>query len=285
MTKPCHLLIIDGYNKKSRDDLENAGMKLASVLYADMLKAYLPDATYDILLPSDEGTTLPDNEALAKYDGVLWTGCNLSINDLENASVRMQLDLARAAYEIGLPSFGSCWGLQIAVVAAGGEVRPNPNGKEMGIARKISLADEALNHPMFAGKPRFFEAFISHDDMVTKLPEGACALAGNSWTAIQAAAITHKKGTFWAVQYHPEYDLDGMACLIVAREQKLIELDFYKDHEDLTSHVNRMKALAAEPARKDLRWQLVIDDDVLDPSVRQCEFINWIKAVLLPSVG
>lgn len=285
MRTPCHVLIVDGYSAKSRADLEEAGMKLAWKLYAEMLTTHLPEATYDVLLPSDDGVTPPDATKLAAYDGILWTGCNLSINDTDNPSVRNQLELARNAYEIGVPSFGSCWGLQVAVVAAGGAVEPNPNGKEMGIARKIGLTEAAQSHPMFTAKPRFYEAFISHDDMVTRLPENVVALAGNGWTEIQAAAITHKKGTFWAVQYHPEYDLNEMACLIVARAEKLIELGFYRDPEDLQTHVARMKALAAQPDRKDLRWQLTIDDDVLDASVRQREFINWIDNVLMPNPG
>jgi GMP synthase (glutamine-hydrolysing) len=43
-----------------------------------------------------------------------------------------------------------------------------------------------------------------------------------------------------------------------------------------------MEALHAEPQRKDLRWQLVIDDDVLDPHIRTIEFRNWIQHLILP---
>jgi len=62
--------------------------------------------------------------------------------------VRGQLDLARAAFAARVPSFGSCWAAQIAVVAAGGIVRANPRGREMGIARKIALTPEGRGHPM-----------------------------------------------------------------------------------------------------------------------------------------
>ena len=285
MTDRLRFLIIDGYPEQSRDDLERAGMKLAWRLYAEMLLRHLPDAAYDVLLPSDPGVEAPAAAKLRAYAGILWTGCNLSINDVANPSVAGQIELARDAYEEGVPSFGSCWGVQVAAVAAGGEVKPNPKGREMGIARKIYVTPQGDRHPMLEGKPLVFEGFISHDDMVCQLPPGGVVLAGNDFTPVQALAVTHKRGTFWATQYHPEYDLHEMARLIVAREAKLVALGFFRDHDDLVALVDRMEALAEDPGRKDLRWQLSIDDDVLCEEIRQREFVNWITKLVLPAAG
>jgi GMP synthase (glutamine-hydrolysing) len=285
MIDSLRFLIIDGYPKQSRDDLQAAGMKLAWKLYADMLLQHQSDAVYDVLLPSDSDAEMPSTRDLNAYNGIIWTGCNLSIYDTENPSVLSQIRLAKDAFEVGVPSFGSCWGIQIAAVAAGGEVEPNPKGREMGLGRKIYLTSEAYDHPMFAGKPRVFEGFISHDDMVTKIPLGGILLAGNSFAGVQALAVTHGKGTFWATQYHCEYNLHEIARLIVAREKKLVAAGFFRGHEDLTDMVDRMEALAKEPSRKDLRWQLAIDDDVLSDSIRQCEFVNWLNKLVLPTAG
>ncbi|MCD6393708.1 MAG: hypothetical protein J7M40_09390 [Planctomycetes bacterium] len=87
MTSSLRFLIIDGYPPKSRDDLETSGMKLAWRLYADMLGQHLCDAVYDVVLPSDPGAELPSAGDLDRYVGIIWTGCNLSINDMENPSV------------------------------------------------------------------------------------------------------------------------------------------------------------------------------------------------------
>jgi len=95
-------------------------------------------------------------------------------------------------------------------------------------------------------------------------------------------AVKHKKGMFWGLQYHVEYDLREMASLIVARESKLVPEGFFRDHDDLATHVDRMKALADDRNRKDLRFQLGIDDDLLDPRIRECELHNWIHALVLP---
>ena len=173
----------------------------------------------------------------------------------------------------------------MAAFAAGGEVEANPKGREMGMARKIHQTTAAFDHPMFEGKPHVFEGFVSHDDMVIKLPPGATLLASNSFAPVQALAVTHKSGTFWATQYHCEYDLHEIARLIVAREKKLIAAGFFRGHQDLMDLVDRMEALAKEPDRKDLRWQLAIDDDVLSDSIRQCEFVNWLNKLVLPTAG
>lgn len=281
MTNPLSFLIIDGYPKASRDELAQAGMTPAWKLYANMLLTYLPKAEFEVFLPSDEGAKLPEMDQLQTYSGLLWTGCNLCILDTDNPSVRSQIDLARTSYALGIPSYGSCWGLQMAVVAAGGRVAINPKGRELGLARKIVCTKAGERHPFYEGKPRVFDGFISHDDMVAELPGNGIHLSGNGWTGVQAAAVTHQKGTFWAVQYHPEYDLREMACLISARSKQLIELGFYKNQSDLEAMVDRMKALHADPQRKDLRWQLGIDDDVLDAASRQREFINWLNKLIL----
>lgn len=282
--KDHKFLIIDGYSKQSRDHLELSGMILAWKLYANMLAQHLPGASYDILLPSDPEVIMPSMDDLRPYAGIIWTGCDLSINDTDNPSVVNQITLAKHSFEIGINSFGSCWAIQIAAVAAGGEVKPNPKGREMGLARKIHLTDAGRTHPMYDGKPLVFDAFISHDDMITVLPPEAVLLAGNDYTSVQAMAITHKKGTFWAVQYHPEYTLIEMSKLIVAREEKLINLGFFKEHNDMTDLVTKMEDLFNDQSRKDLRWQLAIDDDVLNDKIRQCEFINWLNKLVLPNI-
>jgi GMP synthase (glutamine-hydrolysing) len=107
-------------------------------------------------------------------------------------------------------------------------------------------------------------------------------LASNDFTRVQAIEVKHKKGTFWAAQYHPEYDLHEMARLIVAREPKLVAESFFRNHEDLLQYVDKLETLARNPGRKDLRWQLDIDDDVLSDQVRQVEFRNWINKLVLP---
>jgi len=274
-------LIIDGYPKASRDEFDVVGMKHASRLYAEMLKKHLPEAQFSIWLASDHPAP-PEGLGPEQYVGILWPGCNLTIYHRDDLRVTRQIEFARKSYEVGTPCFGTCWGIQMAAVGAGGVVEANPRGREMGIGRKIRLTAEGLRHPMFEGKPPVYNGFSSHLDEVTQLPPGGVLLACNDFTHVQAIEVKHGKGIFWGLAYHPEYDLHEMARLIMAREAKLVAEGFFQDHENLVRYVEKLEALHQNPNRKDLRWQLDIDDDVLSDQVRQVEFRNWINKVVLP---
>ncbi|MEN8122919.1 MAG: type 1 glutamine amidotransferase [Bacteroidota bacterium] len=281
--KKLKFIILDGYPKVSRDQFDTVGMRKAGVLYADMLLQHMPDAEYDIFYSSDEGVVLPNAEEIKQYDGVLWPGCNLTVyHDHDERAVRL-VDFCKLSYEVGVPQFGSCWAAQIAVYAAGGEVKPNPKGREIGLARKIYLTPEGLKHPMYEGKPPVFDGFISHDDEITKLPEGGEWLASNEFTRIQSVSVKHKKGVFWAPQYHPEYDLHEVARLIIAREEKLTKQNYFKGNGDLMTYVEDLEKIFNDNTRKDLRWKYGIDEDVLSDDIRQLEFKNWLEKLVIPN--
>ena len=273
-------LIIDGYSKKSRAQLDEAGMTYAWKLYGDMLQKYIPLAEYEVFSPTNTNVEdFPDGDKLSSFNGIIWTGADLDINEIHIATNAAQIKLAELAYEIGVDSWGSCWGIQMAAVAAGGSVERNSRGREMGIGRKITKTAEGLNHPMLKGKATVFDAFESHYDIVINVPDGGVVLARNPFSGIQAMTVEHKKGTFWASQYHPEYNLHEIARLTMARAQLLTDHGFFKDHDDVQAYVDKMEQLFIEPDRKDLSWQLGIDEDIIDDSIRQSEFKNWLDYI------
>ncbi len=57
------------------------------------------------------------------------------------------------------------------------------------------------------------------------------------------------------------------------------EQGFCKDHEAMQSYVDKMEELYREPGRMDLKWQLGIDEDLIDDSIRQVEFRNWLDFI------
>lgn len=285
MAVKARFLIIDGYPKESREQFREVGMGLAWELYRDMLVAWLPEAEYDVWLSSDEGVATPSDAALSGYAGVLWPGCNLTVYHFDDPRVKKHMELADRAYAAGVPQFGTCWGIQLGIVVAGGEVGPHPLGREMGIGRKIHLTEAGKQHPMYRGKPAVFDGFVSHDDEVKKLPAGATILASNYYSQVQSAEINYKKGTFWGLQYHPEYDIHEVARLICAREEKLVKLNFFSGHEELVEYVDALETLAKDPQSKPVRWRTGIDDDVLSAPLRQREFVNWLDQLVLPRIG
>ncbi len=278
-------LVIDGYTKEGRDQLVSGGASRAADLYQEMLLKNSPSgAECDLFFPADEGASFPTETELSSYDGIAWTGCSLCLNDTHLTEVSQQIDLTLRAFKAGVPSFGSCWAAQIAVVAAGGQVQPNPNGREMGFARKIELTPEGRAHPMYEGKTSVFDAFTSHDDEITRLPPGAVVLSSNPWTKVQSVAVTHLDGVFWGLQYHPEYDLHELARLVFCRIPKLMARGFFRDEASAHEYINDLECLHSDPSRKDIAWKLGIDADVMDENVRQCEVRNWIQKLVLPNM-
>lgn len=272
------LLILDAYDQAGREGLLRAGACLAGELYRRRIAALDSAAQLDIVeFSSTVGYVLPDGVALDDYDGAVWTGSSMTVHH-DTPAVRSQLELARALYRAGVPCFGSCWAAQIAVTAAGGRCEPNPKGREFGLARKIALTEAGRAHPMYRNKPAVFDGLTSHEDHIVELPPGAALLASNAFSPVQAVDVTHERGSFWAVQYHPEYELADVAALSIARQAQLIRQGSLRDEADAARWRAQLLALHAQPSRTDLRYRLAIDDDVLAPSVRMRELENWLAA-------
>ena len=203
-------LVVEGNTRGARLAHREAYGLTPSESYAEVIQAIERDAVCDIALPADEGANLPDAAGLESYDGIVLTGSHLNIYD-RTPEILRQIDLMRAVYASQTPSFGSCWGLQMAAVAADGDVRPNPLGREVGIARKLTRTEAGQAHPMLEGRPAAYDAPAIHLDAVTTLPGDCTVLAGNAVSPVQAAEIRNGGGVFWGVQYHPEFSLGELA--------------------------------------------------------------------------
>ena len=278
---PLRFLVVDGYSRAGRDDLSAGGATTAGELYRSMLERQAHECAVDILYPADPGGSLPAGAGIDQYDGIAWTGSSLTIYK-DVPEVRAQIEFARDAFATGVPQFGSCWATQIAVVAAGGQCAAHPKGREMGIARKIALTSDGRAHPLYLEKKAVFDAFISHDDEVTHLPPGALLLASNDYTRVQSVAVTFRGGSFWAPQYHPEYDLHELARLCYCRREKLTGLGFFRSVDDALRYIELLECLHREPDRRDIAWLLGIDQDVMNVDIRQAEVRNWVEQLVIP---
>ena len=278
---PLRFLVVDGYLREGRE-LHRSTYGLApSASYAEVLKTLEPEAVCDVAFPADEGANLPDAAGLEAYDAVVLTGSSLNAYDGGPAITR-QIDLARAVYRSGTPFFGSCWGIQIGALAAGGDVRKNPAGREIGFARKITIHEKGREHPLLEGRPAVFDAPAVHLDAVTTLPGEIDVLASNAMTPVQAAEIRFEGGAFWGVQYHPEFSLAELAVILGRMRDPMVAEGFCRDAEDHAAHVAALHALGRDPARCDLAWRLGLDRDVLDETLRTTEIRNFIAHRVKP---
>ena len=276
-----HVMIFQGSPEQAQKSTFGNGGRTNEVLFQDALRSQ--DArVHTFTLNVADGERLPQGMALADFDGVVITGSPLSTYE-DKPAVHDQIELARVIFEAGIPTFGSCWGLQVMTAALGGTVHLNPRGREIGIARTIILNDAGRRHDLYRGKPHAFAAFCSHQDEVAALPEGGVALASNSVSGVQAAEICRGESCFWGVQYHPEFDFRTTAALIEKRAQRHISEGLARDPGAVAAIVADFRALDADPAgRRDLAWRYGLDADVLDPSQRRTEFGNWLARKVAP---
>jgi len=276
------LLVMEGNSPETRAEHQAAGGVLASLGYAKLLQELLPSAVVDICFPGDPGANLPNGEALEGYDGVTITGSSLHVYN-GGAEIMQQIEMARAVLSVGTPIFGSCWGLQILTVAAGGSVRRNPNGRELGFGRSITLTDAGRKHPMYAGKPNVFNAPTVHLDEVETVAPGTTVLATNAVSNVQSAEIRYNGSTAWGVQYHPEYPLCEIAAIVRRIGPRLIGEGFFLNEADIVNFASDLEALDRDPKDKRLAWRYGISKNVLDKRLRTGEIANWVEFQDLPT--
>src|ERR1700682_1386799 len=169
------LLVVEGNAAEGRERQIAAGGMAASEGYARLLSELWPGATVDVCFPADPGANLPDGAGLESYDGVAITGSALHIYN-GGPAIKPQIELARSVYRSKTPMFGSCWGLQVATVAAGGTVHRNPRGREIGFARRIRVTETGFKHPLYEKKPPVFVALNLHLVYGEVLPQKAAVL-------------------------------------------------------------------------------------------------------------
>lgn len=254
----------------------------ASKGYSDLLRELLPGAAVDICYPGDPAALLPEGASLEGYDGIAITGSSLHVYKA-GPEVMRQIELVRAALKTGTPIFGSCWGIQIITAAAGGSVRKNPKGREIGFGRGIRLTEAGRKHPMYAGKLDVFNAPTVHLDEIESVAPGTTVLATNAVSDVQSAEIRTNGSVAWAVQYHPEYPLREIAAIVRRIGTRLIEEGFFADETDIKTFAHDLETLDRDPSCKRLAWRHGISKNVLDKSLRVGEVANWIEFQVLPT--
>ena len=283
----ARVLVVDGAPIAGQEAIVALGGAKSGENYAAALKSQAPggpDQLDCFILAAADGERLPQGMQLGDFHGIAWTGSPLSAYEATTA-VTGQIELARAAFQSGVPCFGSRWGLQVMAVALGGKVRLNPNGYEIGIARQIRVNAEGQKHAMFDGKAAVFDAACTHQDDVSELPTGARVLAGNTMSAVQAAEFVDGECSFWGVQYHPEFELKMLSALFIRRAARLVNDGFARTETEIEGLAKDFMALHKNPTRRDLAWRYGIGANVLDPLIHRREFANWLATKVLPRSG
>ncbi|MBA3376752.1 MAG: glutamine-hydrolyzing GMP synthase [Actinobacteria bacterium] len=105
-------------------------------------------------------------------------------------------DLDPRIFELGIPTLGICYEMQLMARDLGGTVE-RTGASEFGKA-ELEATDSELFHDL----PPDQTVWMSHRDSVTAPPEGATVTASSPSTPI--AAFEHREKRLYGVQFHPE---------------------------------------------------------------------------------
>ena len=106
--------------------------------------------------------------------------------------------LPREYFDLGIPTLGICYGVQMATEVLGGRVEKAP-AREFGRTELEVVSPGAL----FEGLgPERSVVWMSHGDRLEQLPAGFGVLARTK--DAPAAAVADPARKFWGVQFHPE---------------------------------------------------------------------------------
>jgi GMP synthase (glutamine-hydrolysing) len=101
-----------------------------------------------------------------------------------------------AIFELGIPTLGICYGMQLMALDLGGAV------ERTGVSEFGKTALEAGDGELFAGLPEEQTVWMSHRDSVTAPPAGARVTATSQSTPV--AAFEDPSRRLYGVQFHPE---------------------------------------------------------------------------------
>ena len=271
---PLSILLAASETADQRDSRRKRSGKASHETFADTLRRLDPECRIGWTSCVDDGSD--EFDALAGYDGIVFPGSPIQMYE-DTPETRSAARFMERVFEAGVPSLGSCAGLQIAAVAAGGTTKPREGVMEAGIARGIVATQVGRDHPMLAGREMSWDALAMHSTVVDRVPDTMTVLASARGTPVEAAEVRHGNGTFWGVQYHPEVSMTEIADALDAQKAELVEQGLAKDEAAVERYVAALNALHREPDRLDLRWQIGVDEDVADADRRQVEIVNFLR--------
>ena len=111
----------------------------------------------------------------------------------------------QCVFELGVPVFGICYGMQTMAAQLGGQVE-SAREREFGYAQVEVVAENELLRGIYdtldVHRQPVLDVWMSHGDKVTALPAGFMTIAGNAATPI--AGMADESRRFYGVQFHPE---------------------------------------------------------------------------------
>ena len=231
------ILIVEGNTAEENGSFTEAGIKTHTESLRESLKYISRDLIIDVVNPSSDKNIYSFNDKLHTFNGLIWGGSSLNIYN-DTPEIKKQIEFMKNCQNKVKNILGICWGMQVAVTAAGGQVK-KANISHVGIAKEIEINEYGLKHPLYKDKEKKFNSPAFNYDEVVKIPENGICLASNKINKVQSLYFQINKTRVWGLQYHPEITYEKMISLINFRRKKLIEYrKVFKNENDLENHIS-----------------------------------------------
>ena len=258
-----NLLIVEGNLEEENQNFEKSGIQTHTDSLKDSLAFFNTNLNIDVLNPSSNPNLEKIIQNLKKYDGLIWGGSSLNIYT-DTIEIQNQIFLMKECFKIVKNILAICWGMQVAVTAAGGEVKKSVNGAHIGIANGIELNENGIKHPLYKSKINKFNSPAFNFDEVVTLPNGSIHLASNKINKFQSIEFKSGVSNIWALQYHPEISYDKMISLIEFRKDKLINIrKVFNNEQEIRNHINFIRE----------------ENKVSEKNFRMFELRNWLDFI------
>ena len=260
--KNLNLLIVEGNLNEENKNFKKAGIQTHSESLKHSLSYYKKNLNIDVFNPCSEDSFNKIISKINKYDGLIWGGSALNIyNDC--IEIRRQISFMKECFKNIKKILAICWGMQVAVTAAGGVVRKCPYGSHRGIAHNIAINEKGLKHPLYKNKKNKFNTPAFNFDEVDTLPENSILLASNPINKVQGLNFKIGVSDIWGIQYHPEITYSKMINLIHFRKKRLLDKKAFKDESEIYSHIKIIEK----------------ENKVSDKRSRMKELENWLNYI------
>ena len=256
------LLIVEGNLRDENESFSQVGIQTHTESLKDSLNYYTKELEFDVVNPSSDQNLEQVQKKLENYDGLIWGGSSLNIYN-DTPEIRRQIEFMKECQKKVKHILAICWGMQVAVTAAGGEVKKADNS-HIGIANAITINENGLNHPLYKNKDQKFNSPAFNFDEVKTLPKNAICLASNKINKVQSLYFQINDTKICGLQYHPEITYEKMISLIEFRKDRLIEnRRVFKDEKEINNHISFIKN----------------EISISDKNKRMVELNNWLNSL------
>ena len=173
------ILVVEGNLKEENQSFSEAGIQTHTESLKHSLSYFTDQLNIDVVNPSSDENISENIDTLESYDGLIWGGSSLNIYN-NTPEIKRQIEFMRECQKKINKILAICWGMQVAVTAAGGLVKKCEKGSHRGIAHNIEINEKGLKHALYKNKKKIFNTPAFNFDEVVKLPDNSELLASNS---------------------------------------------------------------------------------------------------------